>query len=296
MAGLVACRLLRRRVLASNALEALGTLEIEWVSLERNLLEIFRSLKLDSSFLDVVIRHFSGSIKLLRRLCAQRDFVRLKQEEKLIFQERTSLPLMSFFGHMLNKCPDIFVFVYTRQLINDELLQRLTRPLHMNRSLQVLNLSQNLITDRGAESLATMLRKNKALRCLFLAENKITSFGLEALLKALLINKTLKILDLERNKISPEALMSICFLLGRNKANFGLLELKLAGNLISEEQLDFLNQIFKNSLKEKSAELKLSTVFHTRTVQPAWSGLLVHDSRRRKEDTGYSSEEDLPFG
>jgi len=66
--------------------------------------------------------------------------------------------------------------------------------LHANRSVRVLDLTNNDVRDEGAVAMAHMLRANQALRELRLLNNGVRREGSEALAEALAANSTLELL------------------------------------------------------------------------------------------------------
>ena len=220
-------------------------IEKEKADLKKNLAIIFQSLKLDeslveASFLEIAIKK-PLELRLLRELCAHREFVRVKKEGPEAFRERASPRRMAFFADLLNHGWKTLVFVYSSQLMNARLLEKFILPLQGNLSLQHLDLSRNLISDDGAGFIATFLFCFRALRSLYLAENTLTSTGFELISAALFENKTLSVLNLKGNRIDSSGLVYFYELLRRYQ-KLWVSEVRLSENLIRSEVLKPFNR------------------------------------------------------
>ena len=88
--------------------------------------------------------------------------------------------------------------------MNDSHVEVIAASLYRNKSLKLLNLSQNLIGDQGADHLSYMVTTNQTIRSFILSWNKMTSKGIENLSKGLVLNKSIVILDISFNPIGSQ--------------------------------------------------------------------------------------------
>ena len=70
--------------------------------------------------------------------------------------------------------------------------------LNNNKSLKILDLSQNSITGKGASHLFNVLRDNRNIIEFYIGNNLISNRGSKTLSNAMSINTTIKKLGLER--------------------------------------------------------------------------------------------------
>lgn len=96
-------------------------------------------------------------------------------------------------------------------------VQHVVNALHLNQTLQLLNLSHNAIGDSGANRLADMLTVNKTLEKLYIKSNVIGHGGVAALASVLAVSKTLKNLDISFNAIGDEGATEVASVLTKNE-------------------------------------------------------------------------------
>jgi Ran GTPase-activating protein (RanGAP) involved in mRNA processing and transport len=128
-----------------------------------------------------------------------------------------------------NKTKDLDLSI--KQLTQEQ-VQRLSKILADNTSLQSLSLFGNDINDIAAIHIATALKSNKTLKTLNLRDNNIGDEGASAIAKALETHASLQSLTLSHNKITKKAAASFAEVLKGNKS---LQELDLGYNQIGEE-------------------------------------------------------------
>ena len=147
--------------------------------------------------------------------------------------------------------PGIFFFGDRRgNSISDEGAKALGEALKANKTLQMLNLTNNSIGAEGAAALGAALKANKALQTLYLDSNSIGDEGAKALGAALKDNQALERLYLRSNSIGDEGAAALGAALKDNQA---LQTLDLNGNSIGEDAKKRLRQI----AKERSTALDL---------------------------------------
>ncbi len=114
-----------------------------------------------------------------------------------------------------------------------------------NRTLEILNLSNNHVFDMGARSLSeTLSSNNSILQLLDLCSNDITDLGAQHLTEMLKTNQTLIFLRLSSNKISDQGIQLLANVLARQ--NNSLQEFYIDHNkLISDLSTDSLVQMLK---------------------------------------------------
>jgi Leucine Rich repeat len=81
--------------------------------------------------------------------------------------------------------------------------------LHVNKTLQALNLSGKMIGNDGAVAIAAALKINKTLHSLMLGDTGIEADGAVAIAEALKVNQTLRKLDLSGNVIGVDGVTVI---------------------------------------------------------------------------------------
>ena len=88
--------------------------------------------------------------------------------------------------------------------LSDDNIQPLVKILHINTTLQYLNVRWNCIGDNGARLIAEALCVNNTLQYLNLSYNCIKNDGAKAFIDALSINNTLQRLNFYNNFIGPD--------------------------------------------------------------------------------------------
>ena len=147
----------------------------------------------------------------------------------------------------------------------------LSRVLHSNTRLRVLNVSHNSVGSVGAEAMAEMLRHNTTLEVLDVRHNSVGDEGVLVMAKVLKHNTTLTKLNISHNSIGLKGAREIALML---KYNTPLTVLDMSSNKVGEEgaieiaeamevnnTLGELNMSF-NSLREKGALAMIKILKH----------------------------------
>lgn len=84
-------------------------------------------------------------------------------------------------AYLLGTCNHIRVFEVAGNNISNEGANQLANKLHINRTLNILNLNDNQITDYGIEALSDALKRHPTLKELHISGNKLTQQGVSIL-------------------------------------------------------------------------------------------------------------------
>jgi Ran GTPase-activating protein (RanGAP) involved in mRNA processing and transport len=120
--------------------------------------------------------------------------------------------------------------------ITDEVIHIIMKALHVNSSLESLDLSENLIGDDGAKSIAEALKVNYSIGELSLLCNVIEDDGAYEISSALDVNKSLRILNMNENPLSSDGVSSIV-------DSFGDSHLHVEVDLDQIDQIEYSMQI-----------------------------------------------------
>jgi hypothetical protein len=121
-----------------------------------------------------------------------------------------------------------------------------------NKSLKILDLSNNNIGKNYIKELAKIIKYNKSLTKLNLSKNNIDDQGAEDLSKALKENETLKVLDLSENYIKEVAKII--------KYNKTLTKLDLRMNCVGDSEAKELSNAFKDNKTLKILNLSKNKI------------------------------------
>ena len=144
----------------------------------------------------------------------------------------------------------------------------LTRALHTNTTLRVLNISDVSMGEEETLAMAVMLKFNRALKKLNICENSVGERGALAIAEMLKYNTTLKVLDMRFNSICERGALAMAESLEQNttlsvlnmsgnsvgwgaiallKYNTTLTELYISHNQISEEGCQEMAEVLKHN-------------------------------------------------
>ncbi|CAF0836697.1 unnamed protein product [Didymodactylos carnosus] len=135
-------------------------------------------------------------------------------------------------------------------------VQYLADALMVNKELDTLTLSKNYLLDEGLKLICDSLKMNSKtqLRLLDLDENKITDEGCKYISEMLIQNTKLCGLNLDDNLIGDGGLLSLAHAViinsNNNSSTNGLLQISIRNNKISDNSVDVIIDLFKNSRLE----------------------------------------------
>jgi hypothetical protein len=116
---------------------------------------------------------------------------------------------------LLELCPQLLTSLFFFHIFAG--ITEFANMIGTNRTITVVDLSENSIGDTGCIKLARATALNETLERIFVNGNLISDSGCEELSKMLTLNRSLLQLDIERNKILDGGMMSLGTGLGANR-------------------------------------------------------------------------------
>jgi Ran GTPase-activating protein (RanGAP) involved in mRNA processing and transport len=116
--------------------------------------------------------------------------------------------------------------------LNIKITEEITKALKVNKTLEVLNLSQNNLGESDMTYIADALETNTSIKSIVLSGNDADDAGFEAIAKALKVNNTLTTVNLSDNPIGYDGAKAIAKAL---KVNNTLTTIDLSANMIGDK-------------------------------------------------------------
>ncbi|CCI43000.1 unnamed protein product [Albugo candida] len=243
------------------------------------------SLEIEQLLSHLDLNEVCGRLCNLTRLCVTfgAKKVGMKYDRMLFGMKSSDARTLS---HYFKVTDTLTTLCLPNNSIDDELLRMLMAGLMNNKTITMLNLSHNKIGDGGARVLARLLGPDSILTCLDLYDNHISASGGEflgqgleqntslcelnlrlnrltdkgghMLAQSLIGHNSIKILDLSNNQLEKESAESLATVIANPKCT--LRSIDLSGNLIKEENVEFLLQALQQNTDLISLDLRQNQI------------------------------------